>query len=156
MAFPLRIQVFTIHAEVFKITDRQLAGSSSLPEHVFNIHDLNHLTIMKIILPILLVLFRLLKNTAALSMLDVAGQCADTSGFNSCWNNALSDAQSCYQRNCQGEGTCTSEADCTSSNANCVQICSCQAYSNMINCALTSCWNMVYLFSTPKSQFSNT
>lgn len=81
--------------------------------------------------------------SAVLSMSKIADQCADTSGFNTCWNNALSTAQECYQQHCEGEGTCDSENDCTSSNGDCVQVCSCLAYAQMINCAITSCWNMV-------------
>lgn len=80
---------------------------------------------------------------AQLSMTEIADQCADTAGFNTCWNNALNAAQMCYQHNCAGQGTCDNENDCTSSNPNCVGSCTCVAYEMMVQCALTSCWNMV-------------
>ncbi|OBT78538.1 hypothetical protein VF21_00921 [Pseudogymnoascus sp. 05NY08] len=80
---------------------------------------------------------------AQLSMKEIANQCADTAGFNTCWNNALNAAQMCYQHNCAGQGTCNDENDCTSSNPNCVGSCTCVAYEMMVQCALTSCWNMV-------------
>lgn len=83
-------------------------------------------------------------SLAELSMASIADQCADASGYNSCYQQALSSAQTCYQQNCEGEGTCTSENDCTSSNPDCVSDCSCIAYSDMIQCAVTHCWNQVY------------
>ncbi|KAL1877380.1 hypothetical protein VTK73DRAFT_8675 [Phialemonium thermophilum] len=82
--------------------------------------------------------------TAALSMTDVADQCADTLLFNTCWKTGLAKAQDCYKDTCQGAGTCTSENDCTSQNSDCVTDCSCIAYADMINCALAHCWNKVY------------
>jgi len=107
---------------------------------------------MMVLLPIFVAISALTSTTfAALSMTDIAGQCADTSGFNTCWSNALGQAETCYQQNCEGQGTCTDENDCTSSDANCVQACSCVAYAQMVQCALISCWNMVRTnFPLPK------
>ncbi len=81
---------------------------------------------------------------AALSMSNIANECADTSGYNMCYSQALSNAETCYKNNCEGEGTCTDENDCTASNPNCVTSCSCVAYADMIQCAVTHCWNMVF------------
>ena len=78
-----------------------------------------------------------------LSMNDIAGQCADSSGFSSCWSKAISSAEQCYKDHCSGEGTCNDDGECTSSNPDCVQACSCVAYTDMTQCSLESCWNKV-------------
>lgn len=75
----------------------------------------------------------------------VSSQCADPSGFDSCWANVTSAAQSCYGavNRCAGSGSCTDEATCSSTNADCTRNCVCDAYAGWINCALSSCWNKV-------------
>jgi hypothetical protein len=48
----------------------------------------------------------MLCGTSRWPTFNVANECADASGFNSCYSQALSSAMSCYQRICQGRGTC--------------------------------------------------
>jgi len=86
---------------------------------------------------------------AALSMSNIASECADASGYSTCYSQALGTAKTCYENNCEGSGTCTDENDCTASNPNCVTSCSCVAYADMIQCAVTHCWNMVLSLSFP-------
>lgn len=76
---------------------------------------------------------------------SVANQCADPAGFRQCWANATATAQTCYGvvNRCPGSGTCTDENDCRSTNRDCSLNCVCDAYAEWMNCALSSCWNMV-------------
>ena len=89
---------------------------------------------------------------AALSMSNIAHECADASGYNTCYSQVLGNAETCYQNNCEGQGTCTDENDCTASDPNCVEACSCVAYADMIQCAVTHCWNLVLASSVSLPQ----
>lgn len=81
---------------------------------------------------------------AALSMSQIAGQCADASGFSSCWSTMQTMTEQCYEKFCEGEGGCDADSDsCPSSDPNCATNCACVAYEQMIQCALVHCWNMV-------------
>jgi len=82
-------------------------------------------------------------STQSLSMSSIANQCVDSSGFNTCWFKATSEAETCYQNSCSGEGACSDENDCASSNLDCVTACVTVAYEGWINCTLSSCWNQV-------------
>jgi hypothetical protein len=68
--------------------------------------------------------------------------CADSTGFDSCWNKADADAISIFKKYCT-TGACTDVDNCSTSDANCAAITICVAYTEWINCALNHCWNQV-------------
>ncbi|KUJ10410.1 uncharacterized protein LY89DRAFT_723631 [Mollisia scopiformis] len=69
--------------------------------------------------------------------------CADPSGFDSCWTAATNEATSLFAKYCT-TGECTDENNCYTPDAVCAETTTCIAYTQWINCALSTCWNRVY------------
>lgn len=97
-------------------------------------------------LPISVLLFLSL-STSSLAITLTKEGCVDPTGFATCKSAATSVAATCLAKNCAGEGQCTDENNCDSTDANCVTSCVCAAYEAWINCALESCWNKVWFSS---------
>jgi hypothetical protein len=74
--------------------------------------------------------------------------CASSSDFDTCWTTANNDLTTCWANHCEGSTgqTCTDFTGCISTSSMCTNACFCVLYANLINCALTNCWNQV---STP-------
>lgn len=70
--------------------------------------------------------------------------CSDPPGFDSCWNQATSDAISLFKHHCNStSGSCADVDECFSPDETCAKITVCTAYTEWINCALNHCWNRV-------------
>jgi hypothetical protein len=67
---------------------------------------------------------------AALSLNLISDQCADPSGFSTCWDAAANAGSTCFAQNCKGQGQCIDENDFTSSNPDCLADCGYVAYAD--------------------------
>jgi hypothetical protein len=58
-------------------------------------------------------------------------ECADPSGYAECYEARKGEGDDCIDKNCKGK------------NNDCIRACDCVLVADVIDCALTHCWNKV-------------
>ncbi|KAE8420255.1 hypothetical protein BDV36DRAFT_281582 [Aspergillus pseudocaelatus] len=82
-----------------------------------------------------------------------SSDCVDSSGFESCYQDADQDFASCVNNNCAGGSkgcteSCNGNPACVQSKCpdlgiDCINACECVKNTDYIECTATSCWNQV-------------
>ncbi|KAE8311918.1 hypothetical protein BDV41DRAFT_565475 [Aspergillus transmontanensis] len=87
-----------------------------------------------------------------------SSDCVDSSGFESCYQDADQRFASCVSNNCAGGSkgcveSCGGNPECVQSKCpnlgiDCINVCDCVKNTEYIQCAATSCWNQGLLENT--------
>ncbi|EIT81610.1 hypothetical protein AO1008_02433 [Aspergillus oryzae 100-8] len=90
-----------------------------------------------------------------------SSDCVDSSGFESCYEDADQRFANCVSNNCAGGSkgcveSCGGNPECVQSKCpnlgiDCINVCDCVKNIEYIQCAATSCWNQIGLMSRPWS-----
>lgn len=94
-----------------------------------------------------------------------SSDCVDSSGFESCYEDADQRFANCVSNNCAGGSkgcveSCGGNPECVQSKCpnlgiDCINVCDCVKNIEYIQCAATSCWNQVRkLFSSQQTMQS--
>ncbi|OGM42327.1 hypothetical protein ABOM_007886 [Aspergillus bombycis] len=92
-----------------------------------------------------------------------SSDCVDSSGFESCYQNADQAFASCVNNNCAGGNkacteSCNGDPACVQSKCpdlgiDCINACECVKNTDYIECTATSCWNQVYSCEYQKTAY---
>ncbi|KAE8363827.1 hypothetical protein BDV27DRAFT_3616 [Aspergillus caelatus] len=92
-----------------------------------------------------------------------SSDCVDSSGFESCYQDADQDFASCVNNNCAGGSkgcteSCNGNPACVQSKCpdlgiDCINACECLKNTDYIECTATSCWNQVYSCEYQKTAY---